>query len=120
MKHTEFSLHCAIAGFLSLNTDPAVWDWFHVPNGEKRSKAAAGRLKAMGVKAGVSDLVIDHQGRITYVEIKGASGSLSRAQKAWRDAAITRGVEFHTVRSIEEMEAVLTGLGIPLRARLAA
>jgi hypothetical protein len=31
---------------------------FHIPNGGKRSKAEAGIFKAMGVKAGVSDLML--------------------------------------------------------------
>jgi len=77
-------------------------------------------LKVMGVRAGVSDIVIDHQGHIAYVELKGAKGSLSPAQRKWRDGAVSRGAEFHTVRSLEEIAEVLTGLGIPLRARLAA
>lgn len=44
----------------------ALWSWsncipilrehlFHIPNGGKRNKIEAGRMKAMGVRAGVSD-----------------------------------------------------------------
>jgi len=32
--------------------------WFHVPNGGLRNKVVAGKLKAMGVKDGVPDLII--------------------------------------------------------------
>lgn len=32
--------------------------WFHVPNGGLRHKAVAGKLKAMGVKDGVPDIII--------------------------------------------------------------
>ncbi len=119
MKNSEFHLHCAIAAFLDFNAAPELWTWFHCPNGEKRTKAAANRLKAMGVEAGVPDIVIYHNGRIIYVEVKGPYGSLSPAQKAWRAAAIARGAAFHVVKSLEEMAEVLTGLGIRLRARLA-
>ena len=33
-------------------------DWFHCPNGGSRNKIEAGKLKAMGVKKGVSDCII--------------------------------------------------------------
>jgi len=32
--------------------------WFHVPNGGKRNKREAGKLRAMGVRAGVPDVMI--------------------------------------------------------------
>ena len=119
MNYAELRLHIAIADFLRLNEAPGVWAWFHVPNGEKRDKRAAAKLKAMGLKPGVPDIVIDHGGRIAYVEIKGR-GSLSQAQKEWRGGAIMRGAGFYTIRSVQEMADMLDALGIRCRARLSA
>ena len=37
---------------------PCLWLMYHVPNGEKRDKATAAKLKRMGVKPGVCDIVL--------------------------------------------------------------
>ena len=58
----------------------------HVPNGEHRAKGTAGRLKAMGVRAGYPDLLLDvprggyHGLRI---ELKAGKGRTSDAQTEW-------------------------------------
>ena len=57
-----------------------------IPNGGGRSKAEAGRLKAEGVKPGVSDLSLPvpagkHVG--LYMELKKAGGRVSPEQTAW-------------------------------------
>lgn len=63
---------------------------FAIPNGGKRSKATAGRLKAEGVKAGVPDVFLPAMmGRIgelynggLFIELKRTSGgSVSVAQR---------------------------------------
>jgi hypothetical protein len=62
---------------------------YHVPNGGKRGKAEAGRLKAMGVKAGVPDvaLPVPRRGYAgMYVEMKRTNGRDSDVrgnQKRW-------------------------------------
>ena len=58
----------------------------HVPNGGYRSKAEAGRFKAMGVKAGVPDicLPVPHRGyHGLYIEMKAKDGKLSEKQIEW-------------------------------------
>ena len=55
---------------------------FAIPNGEARSRAAAGRLKAEGVSPGVPDLFIPAW-RL-WIEMKRSKGgSLSAEQKDW-------------------------------------
>lgn len=59
---------------------------FHVPNGEKRSKGVAGRLKAMGVRRGVPDILFPCPSRGFVglaLEMKAKGGSLSPEQKNW-------------------------------------
>lgn len=56
---------------------------FAIPNGEKRSKAAAGRLKAEGVVAGMPDLCVPEWG--LWVEMKRLKGGrLSPEQSQMR------------------------------------
>jgi hypothetical protein len=60
---------------------------YHVPNGGKRTKATAGRLKAEGVKSGVPDINLDvprrgfHGLRIELKRVKG--GKQEETQKRW-------------------------------------
>lgn len=59
---------------------------FHCPNGGRRSKGEAGKLKALGVKPGVPDVVIPLPYG-TYaglaIELKSGTGTLSDHQKDW-------------------------------------
>lgn len=58
----------------------------HVPNGEKRDKITAGKLMAMGVKAGVPDLIfILPNAKTLWVELKLSDGKLSKPQEKFRD-----------------------------------
>jgi hypothetical protein len=55
---------------------------FHCPNGEKREPRTANKLMAMGVKAGVPDLIfILPEGKILWVELKLKNGKLSKPQE---------------------------------------
>ena len=57
---------------------------FHIPNGGKRSKIEAARLKREGVKAGVSDLCLPApHGKYhgLYLEMKTKGGRISPEQK---------------------------------------
>lgn len=44
--------------------------FFAVPNGGWRNPVVAAKLKAEGVRSGVSDLIILHAGKTYFVEIK--------------------------------------------------
>ena len=55
---------------------------FAIPNGGQRSRAAAGRLKAEGVSAGVPDLFVPAWG--LWIEMKRQKGGVvSAEQKDW-------------------------------------
>jgi hypothetical protein len=73
---------------------PAVAFAFHVPNGEKREKATAARLKAMGVKPGVPDILLPVRSRDFVglaLELKRPTrrrerdGGVAPAQERWLD-----------------------------------
>lgn len=62
---------------------PALRLLFHPANGEKRSRATGGRLKAMGVVPGVPDLLLLHPSGPFHglgLELKALGGDLSAAQ----------------------------------------
>lgn len=59
---------------------------FHVPNGGKRDKATAGKMKALGVKKGVPDILLPipsrgHVGFAAELKIKG--GRPTPEQVVW-------------------------------------
>ena len=57
-KNPEDRLQIAVATYLDLLSNMKKFRWCHVPNGGARSKVEAGIFKAMGVKAGVPDVMI--------------------------------------------------------------
>lgn len=86
--------------------------FFAVPNGEKRGKATAGRLKAQGVLAGVPDLVfILSDGRIAFIELKARNGRLSPAQSAYMDWCVERKIPHAVCASIDDVDAALRTWG---------
>lgn len=85
---------------------------FAVPNGGGRSRVEAAIMKAEGVTAGVSDLIL--------LEARGGYGALciemkteeksSRQrpnQKAWQEAAEKAGNLYQVVRSLEEFQFIV-------------
>ena len=54
--------------------------YFHVPNGGYRSRSEGAKFKAMGVRAGVPDLILFHQGRLHCLELKSDKGRPSESQ----------------------------------------
>lgn len=65
---------------------PGLKNLYHVPNEGKRSKAAAGILKSMGLSSGVPDLILDYPAGIYHglrIEMKYGKNTPSDEQKKW-------------------------------------
>ena len=107
---SEEDLHRAIVGVLAVEALPGVIA-FHVPNGGKRGKAEAGRLKGMGTLAGIPDLIIIANGRVYGLEIKTDRGTLSASQKAIAERFRRAGAEFDVVRSLHAARLLLRRWG---------
>lgn len=120
-RDLETPIHIAIYNFLVLAL-PDPLEPMHIPNGEKRGKAAAGRLKAMGTREGAADLLILGYMRgpipsYIWFEVKSEDGTLSKAQKAWKEHCHRVNAPWFLVRSIGDAEAALLSLSIKLKAR---
>ena len=78
---------------------------FAIPNGGGRSKREAGRLKAEGVKSGVSDIFCSvARGGMhgLYIEMKSLTGYASREQREWISDSTQEGYMAATCRGAEE------------------
>lgn len=90
---------------------------FHIPNGGGRSKREAGILKAMGVKAGVSDLFLpvmkrDGGGEIKgglWIEMKCDGGRASEEQLKWIYAMRSMGYEAKVCTGWQEAVETIKG-----------
>lgn len=113
-KRPEEIFQRAVAQYLDLAL-PEDAVFFHCPNGGARSKAAAGIFKAMGVKAGIPDIIVIYQGQVVAIELKAPGGTLSLAQKAMHEHLTNAGALVYTATRIEEEERFLRAT-VPLRA----
>lgn len=83
---------------------------FAVPNGGARSKATAGRLKAEGVVAGISDLLfLVARGKYhgLCLETKTPKGRQSPEQKEWQKKVEAQGFLYKIYRNFDEFRAIL-------------
>lgn len=89
---------------------------FAIPNGEKRDKITAARLKAQGVKAGVPDLLLAKAGMDStgwpyyglFIEMKTDTGTLSPEQKRIIPQLQAQGYRVEVVRSLEQFQQLIT------------
>jgi hypothetical protein len=90
------------------------WLWFHVPNGEHRSKETGALLLRMGVMPGVFDfLLISPTGVHHWLELKGgAKADMSIAQIRFRHELQIRGVPYGVARSFDQAVAFLQTWGV--------
>jgi len=77
---------------------------FSVPNGGTRNIREAMLLKATGVVAGVSDLIIVRQSEVLFVEVKTEIGKQSKEQKNFQKTVENFGFKYILVRSLEDFK----------------
>lgn len=85
-------------------------EWHHVPNGDERAPRVAKRLKDMGVKPGVADLMFVIDGRSIAVELKTEIGTQSSAQFEWQEVHERAGGQYFIARGPVETMGVLRGI----------
>lgn len=97
----EDDLQKAVAYYLDIRG----FIWFHPPNGGLRNKREAAKLKAMGVKPGVPDIVIlDPQ---IVIELKIGNNKPTPSQESWLKTFKALGWQAHVCRSLDEVVEIL-------------
>lgn len=93
--------------------------WFAVPNGGKRDIRVAKKLKAEGVRPGVTDLVfVLPGGRFAGLELKAGKNGLTEHQKAFRDAVTAKCGWWGVAHSFDEAWGILAAWGcLPSEAK---
>ena len=81
------------------------------PRGAKRQAILVG----MGVHAGFADLMVLHDSRVLFFELKAPKGRLRPDQKAFRDAVLAQGFGWALVRSLDDALGALADHGFATR-----
>jgi hypothetical protein len=119
---SEFQIHCAVADYLRHGLAPG-WAWFHPANGGerpatytvkgKRVSFEGGRLQRMGVKPGVSDILLIKAPHATLhcLELKAKGEKMSAAQAAWQGEMGGLGAWTAWADSVDGALEILRGWG---------
>ena len=81
--------------------------WAHIPNGEKRDKVTAAKLRQMGVRPGVADFILLRLGLPLAVEIKTLTGRQSEDQKGFQATWEAAGGTYVIVRTPLEIDGLI-------------
>jgi hypothetical protein len=109
MQHEESKIQCDIVQYLQLR---GIF-FFSVPNeiaGGGRGKTAmirTARAKSMGLRSGVSDLIIVLPSKILFMEVKTNTGRQSENQKYFQKKVTELGFEYFIVKSVEDVKKIL-------------
>jgi len=92
-------------------------DWcylFMVKNDGAKSQAQAMRDKAMGLRSGVSDMILmTRWGESVFIEVKALTGRLSKPQEEFKKRCEMWGHRYFVVRSQDEFIALLDTIKKP-------
>ena len=86
--------------------------WGHPANGGARSKSEAGRLKAMGVVAGLPDLLLWHGGKSYGLELKANAGRVSDEQRSMLQRLTLAGMYVAVAFEVDEAVGQLETWGL--------
>ena len=118
---SEFQIHCAVADYLRHGLAPG-WGWFHCPNGGERPAAfvkgkrvsfEGSRLQRMGVKPGVSDILLVKapHARLHALELKAKGEKPTEAQDEWMQRQQVLGARVAWADSVDDALEILREWG---------
>ena len=126
MAHPEDDIQKACVKWFKEEGYPQLAPLLFHPNNEpyfgagktKEQKERAGaRAKAMGVTAGVADLILMYPGYASHglcIEMKNKTGRQSDAQKEWQKAVEQMGYRYELCRSFEQFKIIVADhIGVP-------
>jgi hypothetical protein len=79
---------------------------FSVPN-ERKDTRELMKMKATGLMAGVSDLIIAIPSKVLFVEVKDDKGRQSDKQKYFEESIKGLNLEYYLVRSLEDFQNII-------------
>lgn len=113
MRHPEADLQQACVQLLQIYEAQDRLTYFHVPNGARLAnpQRQGGRMKKLGVRPGVPDLVIVlPNGKTAWVELKSTAGKLSDYQQAWGQTLLALGHNWAIIRTVTELQNFIEGI----------
>jgi len=115
-SNEEERLQRAVINWLHANFTPDELFFYAVWNQNARDAIEGAKRKAMGVRAGVSDIMfIMKNGMTAAIELKAGKGRVSDSQQGFLEMLAKRGCRNAVCRSGEEVEATLRSWGLKPR-----
>lgn len=110
-KNPEAQIQRAVVQHLHARGMPGLV-FFHVPNGGSRGPIEGAIFKGMGVRAGVSDLILVHAGKIFALELKAPGGRATEAQMAFQSEIDRAGAFTAMPEGLDAAIATLEAWGL--------
>lgn len=110
MQDAEHRLQCACVRWFRYQYPELSSLLFAVPNGGRRDPVTGARLKAEGVVAGVSDLILflpSDKHHALCIEMKTPKGRQSPSQKEWQQQVERYGYRYEVIRDFLEFEKLV-------------
>jgi hypothetical protein len=85
---------------------------FHVPNGGYRRPVEAARLKGLGVRVGVPDVIAVHRGQVYAIELKTEHGKATEGQLQAIEEIRAAGGHAQICYGLDRALAALEGWGL--------
>lgn len=107
----EHLIQCACVRWFAYQHPELMGLLFSVPNGGRRDKVTAAKLKAEGVVPGVSDLLLlvpNKNYHALCIEMKDVKGKQSDSQKAWQNKVEAKGYMYVICRSLDDFIRVVS------------
>jgi hypothetical protein len=105
MKHEESNIQISFVDWINLQ-HPKLADYIiHTPNGGKMNPIRGRRLRRMGVKAGVADILFMWRKQDLgglWLEFKTNKGTQSNSQKEFEKLCHIAQYDYQIVRSLQE------------------
>jgi hypothetical protein len=121
MSRPEEQLQRSVVQLLALYEQRGLLAYAAVPNGGYRTPAEAGIFSALGVRAGVPDILVwTDLGDSFGIELKSGRGKLSPGQLSWIAFVTHLGHRVYVCRSIEDVEAALRAEDVRVIGKLEA
>lgn len=104
----EARIQAEIVKYLSELRRKGEIEFFSVPNEAAGNAVRQGQMIAMGLRPGVSDLVVLFSGgKAMFLEVKNEKGVQSERQKQFQETVQRLGFQYFIVRSLDDVKRIL-------------